>query len=308
MLEREIDEFLEFMAKERRVSPLTVKAYRADLRGLTKFLEDQGFTGPARALKPAMLRRYLAELQNKTVARTRARKLSAVRSFYRYLTKRKKAEHNIGEELASPRLPAPVPRALQVDEVFRMLDDPREHAPLMRRDLAMVELLYGAGIRAAELVGLDLDRVDLKRCTVRVIGKGDKERMVPFGSKAADALHRWLAVRPMILSSAKKPDVAAVFVNAKGTRLSSRSLRRRLHARAKSVDVGRRVTPHMLRHSFATHLLDGGADLRSIQEMLGHASLSTTQRYTAVSVEHLRDVYDKSHPFGGEQATKPRTE
>jgi integrase/recombinase XerC len=297
-LEAEVADFLDFLEKERRVSPATVKAYRADLAGLQRFLATRSFTGNANKIQAGMVRAYLAAIQSSTVARTRARKLSAVRTFYRFLTKRKRAQRNIGEELATPKLPRGVPRALQVDEVFRLLDEKQSVPPLLLRDVAMLELLYGSGLRAAELVGLDVDRLELDRRVVRVIGKGNKERMVPFGSKAADALHRWLSVRSEILAHTKHPDLDAVFVNARGTRLSSRSLRRRLHARVENTGVGRRVTPHMLRHSFATHLLDEGADLRAIQEMLGHASLSTTQRYTAVSVEKLRTVYDSAHPFG----------
>jgi integrase/recombinase XerC len=347
-LDSAIASFLDYLLRERRSSALTVRAYRADLAGLLAFLRRRGVTASAKDLDPALLRAYLGELHPRTSARTRARKLSAVRSFYRYLIKRGAAQRNIGDEIASPKLPGSVPRSLQVDEVFQLLDADAPAEPLIQRDLAMLELLYGAGLRAAELVGLDLDRVDLGRRSVRVLGKGNKERLVPFGKKAEAALRAWLAVRPALLARAArangakangakangakangarvntgganaakanaanphtaqphtakphtaKPNARAVFINARGGRLSSRSLRRRLRARSLSVALGRRVTPHMMRHSFATHLLDGGADLRSIQEMLGHASLATTQRYTSVSVEHLRNVYEKAHPFG----------
>jgi site-specific recombinase XerD len=190
-----------------------------------------------------------------------------------------------------------------VDEAFRLVDggpdgeDPSD-AALQRRDDAMLELLYGAGLRAQELCDLDLERVDFDRKTVRVIGKRRKERLVPFGEKALDAIHRWLEPRRLLLAAHDRLREPALFVSARGRRLGPRSLARRLDARERAVGLERHVTPHMLRHGFATHLLDGGADLRAIQAMLGHASLSTTQRYTAVSIEHLRDVYNAAHPLG----------
>jgi integrase/recombinase XerC len=194
-----------------------------------------------------------------------------------------------------------------VDDVFRMLDGGgAEDSALVRRDQAMLELLYGAGVRAAELTGLDVDDLDLERGTVRVLGKGSKERIVPFGGKARQALEGWLLARPTLLASADEhADPRALFLNARGGRLTTRSLDRRLKARAQDVTLERRVTPHMMRHSFATHLLDGGADLRAIQAMLGHASLGTTQRYTSVSIDHLRSVYDSAHPLG-DHGRKPK--
>ena len=161
----------------------------------------------------------------------------------------------------------------------------------------MVELLYGSGLRAAELVGLDLGNVDFTRRVVRVRGKGNKERLVPFNDKAREALRAWLAVRPQLAAKAKSAQ-DAVFLNFRGTRLTTRGLALRLDRVAGAVALERNITPHMMRHSFATHLLDGGADLRAIQEMLGHVSLGTTQRYTGVSIERLRDVYDAAHPLG----------
>lgn len=300
-----VERFAEFLTHERRASPRTVRAYRTDLAGLLAFLSEQGFSGGAAELTADLLRMYFASIHERTEARTRARKLSAVRSFYRFLVRRGLAPKNIGEALASPKLPAPLPRALPVDDVFRMLDGDPGDEPLVLRDRAMLELLYGAGLRAAELVGLDLVGLDFQRSTVRVLGKGSKERIVPFGSKARDALEAWLAARPSVVARGGAPDEPAVFLNARGGRLSARSLARRINARTAQIDLARRVTPHMLRHSFATHLLDGGADLRAIQTMLGHASLSTTQRYTSVSIEHLRQVYDGAHPLGKEAEPAP---
>lgn len=291
-----LERFVDHLRLERRYSERTVSAYRSDLQAILQFLEARGFTGAPGDVPAELLRQYLGEIHGQTAARTRARKLSALRSFYRYLVRTGGAPRNVGEELVSPKLPKPVPRALAGDEVFQILEGEAKGGALMARDLAMIELLYGAGLRAAELVGIDLDDLDRSARTVRVIGKGNKERQVPYGKKAELALEHWLTHRPTV--AALGPGSPALFLNRDGERLTTRSLRRRLHARTHEVELDRRVTPHMLRHSFATHLLDGGADLRAIQELLGHASLGTTQRYTAVSVERLRAVYDQAHPLG----------
>ena len=296
-----IDRFLEHLTAVRRSSPRTVRAYRSDLEGMFRAFARLGGVDTPAALDARLVRAWLSEVHERLAPSTRARKLSALRSFFRYLVRVGSVPRNVGDELGSPRLPRPLPRHLEVDEVFGMLDaapapggDPTSPGPIDQRDRAMFELLYGAGIRAAELVGLDLDRVDLSRRTLRVVGKGDKERLVVFGAAAARALSAWLEARPRWAP----PGERALFVGPSGRRLSDRTLRRRLHRRAAEVALDRPVTPHVLRHSFATHLLDGGADLRSIQALLGHASLGTTQRYTAVSVDRLRQVYDDAHPFG----------
>jgi integrase/recombinase XerC len=294
--------FVLHLEHERRASPRTVRAYRADLTGLVRFLDGRGLPLEPGLVTLDHLRAFVAELHPRTAPRTRARKLSALRTFFGFLVDRGEVPLNLAERLKAPKLPAPLPRALPVDDVFGLLDAPRAEGPLALRDRAMLELLYGAGLRAAEAMSLDLEAIDWERGTVRVMGKGSKERITPFGSKAREALQAWLAVRAEVVAS---PDERAVFLNARGTRLTTRSLSRRLHARALEIALPRRVTPHMMRHSFATHLLDGGADLRAIQAMLGHASLGTTQRYTAVSIDHLRDVYDHAHPLGGGE---PRVE
>lgn len=294
--------FLDSIEHERRLSPKTVIAYRHDLEDFRQYLLGRGLSLGPDEVSAHDLRGYLAELHPRTEARTRARRLSAIRSFYRFLLRRRRVKKNVGELVASPKLPSPLPRALNVDEVFRLLEAPGQPGARASRDQAMFELLYGAGLRAAELVSLDLESIDFQRQVVRVLGKGKKERIVPFGRKAKSALLDYLALRPELL--AQRPAAAsgrsesAVFLNARGGRLSVRGLAQRLSARLEAAPVDRRVTPHVLRHSFATHLLDGGADLRSIQAMLGHSSLGTTQRYTSVSVEHLRDVYQSAHPLG----------
>ncbi len=294
--------FLDSIEHERRLSPRTVIAYRHDLEDFLRFLREGGRSTAPDAIEAHDLRAYLAELHPRTGPRTRARRLAAIRSFYRFLLRRRRVKKNVGELVASPKLPSPLPRALNVDEVFRLLEAPGRPGPRALRDQAMLEMLYGAGLRASELVSLNLESIDFARKVVRVVGKGQKERIVPFGGKALAALEAYLLVRSDLLGPRSGADGQraenAVFLNARGGRLSVRGLAKRLGARLEEAPIERRVTPHVLRHSFATHLLDGGADLRSIQAMLGHSSLGTTQRYTSVSVEHLRDVYQSAHPLG----------
>lgn len=288
-------EFLDYLRDERRLSENTVRAYGSDLAALAAYLEAAQLPSAPAALTAEALRAYVGEIYEGTSARTRARKLSCFRSFFKYLLRCEAVKRNIADELLSPKLSKGLPRAVQPDEVFSLLEAQIGEDPIGRRDLAMLELLYGAGLRASELVGADLSDLDLRGRSLRVVGKGDKERTVLFGKKAEAALARWLQLRPSFSPSAAAGQ--ALFLNQQGERLSDRGLRRRLQRRVLEVGLGRRVTPHMLRHSFATHLLDGGADLRSIQELLGHSSLSTTERYTAVSVEHLREVYEAAHPL-----------
>lgn len=292
-----LDDFLDYLGHERRASPRTRRAYESDLKAAFVAFVELGHEGGPERLRSRTVKAWLATVHKELAPTTRARKLSALRSFYKYLVKRGRVPKNIGDEIPSPRLPKPLPRALDVDEVFGLLDAPLESTPrgVERRDIAMLELLYGSGLRASELCGLDVGDVDHRRGSVRVLGKGNKERVVPFGEKAKAALVTWLEVRSGWVRNAEEH---ALFVARGGRRLSDRGLRRRLHRRALEVALGRIVTPHALRHSFATHLLDGGADLRAIQTLLGHASLGTTQRYTEVSIERLQRVYDAAHPFG----------
>ncbi|MGF1511952.1 MAG: tyrosine recombinase XerC [Myxococcota bacterium] len=284
-----LDLFLDHLEHERRLSPATVKAYRCDLRPLVG-----GLVGPEDGwdlVDPEALRGELARLGRKCQARTRARKLSALRSFGRYCVRRGWCKSDPAEELVRPKLTGGLPRHLTPDESVGLLEFPWQDGWRDLRDRALLELAYSSGLRAAELVGLDVEHVDLHRGEVRVWGKGNKERLVPFGRKAGRAIQSWV-------DSEHGPRKGPLFISRPGRRMSDRSLRRRLHRRVLEVALGRRVTPHMLRHSFATHLLEGGADLRSIQQMLGHASLGTTQRYVSVSVDHLRSVYDDAHPLG----------
>jgi integrase/recombinase XerC len=240
------------------------------------------------------VRGHVARLSRRGLARASiARKLAAVRSFLRHAVREGRLEANPATGVPTPRVPKGLPRDLTVDETFALLDHIEGDDLAACRDRALLELLYAAGLRVSEAVALDLDDLDLRAGVLRVLGKGNKERMVPFGSKAAQALERWLtAARPLRLNG----DGRAVFMNLRGGRLSDRSVRRVLDRRLREAAIATRVSPHALRHSFATHLLGAGADLRAIQELLGHASLSTTQRYTHVSTDALMRVYDRAHP------------
>ena len=219
-----------------------------------------------------------------------ARKLAALRTFFRWLCREGVLEKNPARLLLTPRRERRIPSVLDEAQVESLLDVPGD-APAALRGRAILELLYAAGIRCAELVALDVTELDLDGRLVRVLGKGSKERIVLFGARAQQALRAWLAAR-----TALRPKTDALFLNARGGRLSDRSVRKLVEARVKAVALQRRCSPHTLRHSFATHLLTRGADLRAIQELLGHASLSTTQRYTHVDTRHLLEVYKKSHP------------
>lgn len=292
--------FLQHLALERRLSPNTQIAYRSDLEALFASLEAAKPGFRLADLTADDLRGYLFEIHRETSATTRGRKLSAFRSFFGFLVRQGELEKSPADPIRMPKRPKGLPRSVEADQMGQMLDESRPGDPLFTRDMAMLELLYGAGLRAAEICGLSLSQVDLRRRTLRVIGKGSKERLIPYGHKAEAALEAWLPCREALLQKAKAPsedDLEALFLNQRGGRLSTRGLRRRLHRRVEELGLGRRITPHMLRHAFATHLLDGGADLRSIQTLLGHASLSTTERYTEVSVEHLRRVLDSAHPL-----------
>ena len=230
-------------------------------------------------------------------ASTRARRLAAIKSFYAFLARRKRVAQSPARRVKTPKIPQRLPRAVPVDEAFALVDAPDAERILGVRDRAILEVLYGGGLRVSELCGLSLTSLDRGSSAVRVMGKGRKERLCPLHPVAIEALDTWLACRGTLLAKpAKGQDPTAMFLNARGGRLTSRSIERHLAAYVQGLGIPRKVTPHSLRHSYATHLLAGGADIRVIQELLGHASLTTTQRYTAVSFEQLQKVYDLAHP------------
>ena len=296
-----VTEFLTHLEKERGQSPNTIGAYRRDLEAFVEFCNryyggDWDFTRVDRL----GLRGFLGEFERKGLARrTAARALSAVRSFYRYLQVHHDLARNPLRAVKSPKLEKRLPRHLRLEETERIFESAESAASDGEfenlRDLAMLELFYSSGIRLSELRGLNLGSVDLLADQVKVLGKGRKERIVPVGSRAVKALRKYLASREGI--ALKGPDRQAVFVSRRGRRLSPATIQRRIH-RLYAAGGARGFRVHSLRHTFATHMMDAGADLRSVQEMLGHASLSTTQIYTHTSVERLKRVYRDAHPRG----------
>lgn len=358
-----IERFSEWLRVEKGYSPHTVSNYRRDLQEFAA--TDRGF-GPANTVQDLDLRRvraFIYSLHGRNKNSSVARKLSALRTFFRYLRKNEVIAHDPAATVATPKVEGYLPTVLSVDEIFSLLEMPGPSDTFAARDRAALELLYAAGIRVAELTALNLDQVDLTEEMVRIKGKGNKERLVPMGTPAREAILAYLPQREILLRSgqgqkpsksrnqkqrqgqikeqeqrlrqqgqgqdqgpgqqqgqepgqkrdqgrilprpSKKPEISArpLFVNARGGRLTTRSIERLVKTYAERAGIAARVSPHALRHSFATHLLEMGADLRTVQELLGHASLSTTQRYTHLNLEHLTAVYDKTHPFsrGGGQ-------
>jgi tyrosine recombinase XerC len=277
----------------RSVSPNTLRAYGTDLAELAAWATARGREPATLAYRD--LRGYAASLSERGLARASVgRKLAAVRSFHDHLVRRGDAEHNPAELLPTPKPESRLPRVLGPDEVAALLDRIPARTPLEVRDRAIFEVVYSCGLRAEEVVNLDLDSVDFDSETLRVLGKGSKTRIVPIGEPAQRALDRYMArARPALAPGRKLP---AMFVSRRGRRLSTSDVRRRLSLWVREAAVAGHISPHTLRHSFATHLLEGGADLRSIQELLGHASVSTTQVYTRVEPSRLRREYARSHP------------
>jgi integrase/recombinase XerC len=289
--------FLTYLETERRASSNTVTAYGCDLESLVDFLTAREITGDIRDVDLYALRGWLGELARTHAPSSVARKVAAVRSFMRWLRRRGVLDRSPAEELLTPKVRRPLPTLMSVDAAAQVMDNPND-SPIGRRDRAVLELLYGSGVRVSELAGLSLADVDLGARTVRVVGKGDKERVVPLGSKCLAALQAYLEVRPQLVHPKLHTQHArAVFLSLHGTRLGRRQVNTlvQLHG---TLGAGRAdLHPHALRHTCATHMLDGGADLRAIQDLLGHAKLSTTQRYTHVSVEQLLRIYDAAHPL-----------
>jgi integrase/recombinase XerC len=287
----ELAAFLKRLATERRLSPHTVEAYEHDLRALLEFCEREQIA-TFKALDSFNVRRFAAESHRRGLGpRSVARRLSAVRTFLNYLIETGVVKSNAGVHVQAPKAPRRLPATLDADQVASLLaisgDD-----PLTVRDRAILELFYSSGLRLAELVGLSLGDVDAADRTVRVLGKGSKARVVPVGKQALAALKDWLAVRAELA----RPGELALFVGRRGERVSPRTVQKRVNEWAKRQGTPMGVHPHMLRHSFATHVLESSRNLRAVQELLGHASLSTTQIYTHLDFQHLASVYDQAHP------------
>lgn len=292
-MRRPIEEFLAHLRHERNASSHTISSYGRDLGQLEAYLIEK--KADWRSADNVVLRGFLGRLYEKKLKKsTIGRKLAAMRSFYDFCLKRKWIDKNPAKVLATPRQDKNVPTFLSEDEMAEFLDLPSSDKPLDLRDRAVLELLYASGIRVGELVAVDLGDVGFDERLVRVRGKGKKERLVPFGKKAEASLRSYLRARPGLLENRLGQN--ALFLNYKGGRLSSRSVERIVGKYIRRTAVNRKISPHSLRHSFASHLLSRGADLRVIQELLGHASLATTQKYTHLDLKQLLDVYKRSHP------------
>ncbi|MFQ5901377.1 MAG: tyrosine recombinase XerC [Thermodesulfobacteriota bacterium] len=306
-----INGFIEYLEFEKGASLHTRKAYSRDLNEFMTFLRAKKLcvepTGnlDIKRIDVETIRAFIGNLfREKRKRSTIGRKLAAIKSLFKYLVKKDIIDTNPAEPVSSPKVEKILPRTLSVDEVFSLIDAKELKTSLHIRNKAIIELLYSTGIRVGEIVGLDIDLIDLEAGIVRVMGKGRKERVVPFGQKAIEAVKNYLNDRKRTLMKRGDPAEKALFLNISGGRLSSRSVERIVKRYALEVGIAKDVSPHSLRHSFATHLLDSGADLRSIQEMLGHASLSTTQKYTHLSVDKLMEVYDKAHPRARKKVNK----
>ncbi len=292
-MEELAESYLLALTAERGASGHTVSAYRSDLTQFTDWVSRSHVTDPS-DVDRKLIRRYVAFMGQKRYARrTMARKLSAIRSMFAWATLTGRLESNPAADVPAPKLDKPLPRVLKPAEAAQLCELPPDDEPIGIRDRAIIELLYSSGLRVSELCGLDLDELDLGAARVRVMGKGRKERQLPISEPACRALQVYLReARPTLLREGSPP---AVFLNTRGARVTSRRIRGMLE-RYMTAEGMRPAGPHTLRHSFATHLLDGGADLRAVQELLGHENLATTQIYTHVSPERLKAVYDQSHP------------
>lgn len=298
-----VDAFASWLTVEKAYSPHTVNAYLRDVMGVMAFLET---TRQGAGFTEGSLRAYVHSLHRSHKPTSVARKLSSLRSFFTFLVKRKVLAADPMGMVATPRLPQHMPVFLSVDEVVSLLEAPSVGDACWRRDRAMLEFLYSTGVRVSELVSIDLGSLDMKEGMIRVTGKGSKERLVPIGKVAMQAIVDFQDERRELLVACLgrngKADREALFLNSRGARITSRSVERLVKKYGERAGITVMVTPHALRHSFATHLLEMGADLRSVQELLGHASLSTTQKYTHLNMDYLMDIYDRTHPLARKSA------
>ena len=292
-MRKELSQFLSSLKYEKNASPHTIDSYQRDLLQLASYLEERNVK--LREIDNIVLRGFLARLQEKKNKKsTVARKLAAIRSFLQFCMKKKWVEDNPAKVVATPKQEKHVPSFLSEDEMAKFLDLPDSRQPLDLRDKCVLELLYATGIRVSELVGINLEDVDFMERLIRIRGKGKKERLVPFGKKAEDSLSAYIRARVQL--NRGEVDESAMFLNYRGERLTARSVERIVDKYIRITALRRKISPHSLRHSFASHLLSRGADLRVIQELLGHESLATTQKYTHLDLRQLLKVYKKSHP------------
>jgi integrase/recombinase XerC len=283
-----IDKFIRYLEVEKGVSAHTVRAYRKDLNEFSGYVKTQPEKVDMFDVRGFIAAQVSGGLNKSTVSR----RLSSIRSFFKFLYREGYIKVNPAKLVSNPKVAKLLPRYLSVDDMFSLIEKPEGIGFIPARDRAILELLYSSGLRVSELSGLNSDDLNIRESLIKIMGKGRKERIVPVGSKAVDAVKSYLVER-MLLKSRDK----ALFLNRRRTRLTDRSVRRIVVKYARALAMDGKIGPHTLRHSFASHLLQGGADLRVIQELLGHSSLSTTQKYTHLDIRHLMDVYDKAHPF-----------
>lgn len=315
-MKSEVTQFLNYLRSVRNASPHTLRSYENDLGQFVSFLTPPDVeTPPLQEVTHLLIREFVAHLHDQKLEKSSiARKLAAIRSFFKFAVREGMVVRNPARLVATPKLPKKIPAVLSAEDLNTFLDGVATGMPavstgrklyaaradaalLLKRDRAILELLYASGLRVSELTGLNLADMDRNEQMLRVRGKGNKERIIPYGGKAEQALEAYVPQRAEILSKARhRGDVQAVFLNHLGTRLTPRSVARIVKKYVRLVNINWDLHPHSLRHAFATHLLADGADLRAIQELLGHSSLSTTQRYTHASIRQLLEVYDKSHP------------
>jgi len=301
MLFKHIDSFLDHMRVEKSASSLTLVSYRSDLSQFFSFMADKYETPreeiPSELFNHKSVREYLAYLQQQGLSRaTMARKLAALRSFVRYLCRENVLSGNPIAAVATPKQDKKLPRFLYPVEIEMLITAPDITSTAGKRDRAVLETLYATGIRVSELVGIDLKDIDLANAVVKVRGKGNKERIVPLGRKSLESLTVYINDARIVFARKASENSNALFLNKYGKRLSDRSIRNILNKYVEEVALNQKVNPHMLRHSFATHLLNNGADLRSVQELLGHVKLSTTQIYTHLTRENIKNVHNETHP------------
>jgi len=290
-MQQGIATFIQYLKAERNASPHTFEAYDRDLQQFASFMRKEfGNAFPIDQITHLHIRRYLASMHKELAKSSVGRKLAAIRSLFRFLLRRGILEKNPAELVSSPKREKKLPFHLDIDEVTTLVEAPEAITPLSIRDRAILETLYSSGLRVSELTGLNIGGADLMAGSVKVLGKGGKERVVPLGSKAVKALEEYIELR------GGRELNAPLFLNSRGGRLTRRSVARIVDRYMIHLETMKKASPHTLRHTFATHLLEGGADLRSIQEMLGHATLSTAQKYTHVSIDRLLEVYEKAHP------------
>ena len=289
MISRYIEKFIRYLEIEKNASKYTILNYSIDLRSFKDFFKDQ----PIDKIDHIALRRYLAHLKENNLSKVSiARKIASIRSFFRFLCREGFIKTNPASSLSIPKREVHLPKFLDEGQVVKLIESPEGDSISAFRDRAILETLYSTGIRVSELVGLNVENVDQIGGVIKVYGKGKKERIVPIGERALQAIREYLKKRSYQASKTAK----ALFLNKSGGRITDRSIRRIIEKYIRKTSIKERISPHTLRHSFATHLLDRGADLRSVQELLGHANLSTTQIYTHITTERLKSAYEKAHP------------